>query len=90
MSCNEINTPCGKTMKNILYKYHQKKCDKCKGNLQEINVKYVDNKVGNHKGKKLSKMTIKDLKKRKFKNSTLECVVDDIVKDRKEKAQLKD
>jgi hypothetical protein len=31
------NTKCGKTMKEYLYKYHQKKCDICKGEkLTEI------------------------------------------------------
>jgi hypothetical protein len=88
MSCNEINTLCGKTMKNILFKYHQKKCNICKGNLPEINVECYNHKIGNIKGKKLSEMTIRDFKKKAYKNSTLKCIIDDIVKDRKEKAQL--
>lgn len=84
MSNSEINTLCGKTMKGILYKYHQKKCDKCKGGNPKLNPKYLEDRTYNKKGKKLSQMTIQDFKTGGFRNGKLRHVVDDLIKDKKE------
>jgi hypothetical protein len=84
MSNNEIKTLCGKTMKQMLYKYHQKKCNECKGNNPKVNFKFLEDRTYNKKGKKLSQMTIQDLKHNGFRNGKLRYIVDDLIKDRKE------
>jgi len=83
MSNNEINTLCGKTMKSVIYKYHQKKCDKCKGNNPEINIKFLNDRMSNKKGKKLTEMSIQDIKKGKFRKGTLRYITDHLIDDKK-------
>ena len=81
MCNNELETLCGKTMKELLYKYHMKKCDKCKGNKPLMNPRYVEDMTHNRRGKKLSEMTNKDFKsgilKHQKKSHTIENFMDD-------------
>jgi hypothetical protein len=63
MKSEIIDTLCGKNMKLHMYKYHQKKCNICKGqNHDGINVEFFDNFL-----KRTHGCAIKDLSKKKYK-----------------------
>jgi hypothetical protein len=81
--CNyEIKTRCGKYMKHLLYKYHMKKCDICKGKNPSLNLHAVNNMMKNTKGKKVHELTTKDIKNHGYKRGPMEklsnCVKSDL------------
>ena len=84
----EINTPCGKTMKEMLYKYHKKKCDICKGKNSNINMDVLNNLMKNKKGTSLQDLTAKHIRKRG--NKTMQGLCDDIMYAIKKKNSIKE
>jgi len=85
MLCNyEIKTPCGKTMKNILYKYHKKKCDICKGKDATLNSEALDLVMHNCSRRKVNDLTIQYIKKKGYKKGMLKNVSNNLVNDIKE------
>jgi hypothetical protein len=82
MSCNyQIKTRCGKSMKEILYKYHMKKCAICKGKKPEINMHAVNNMMHNTKGKKIEDLTIKAVKSHGYKKGAMKKLSNNMVND---------
>ena len=86
---NEIKTPCGKTMKHMLYKYHKKKCDTCKDNGYSLNTEYIISSIHNKKGKAFLNMTCKDFKGGGFRNGRMRHITDDLIESRKYANQKK-
>ena len=58
-----FDTKCGKTMKNHLYKYHQKKCDICKGEkILGVNIDQISRECKQNRGKTFDEVSLKEWK----------------------------